>query len=176
MKKVPFSVVMHDLNEAKRIGNLEVAQDIGYAREWGPQLHKTGKPGQATRVTKLPMISVVMHDYSEADRIGDLEVAQDIGYARGPSPEVQDDDVLEAPEPPVSPESIGLRLVPSQAVDHDDNPDWVLDDRTRQVGRMGIAASREVLNNSTPPQPRSEYRDGTQAIRETLERLRDNDQ
>jgi hypothetical protein len=30
-------------------------------------------------------------------------------------------------------------------------PDWVLDARTRRLGRMGVAAAREALRQATPP-------------------------
>ncbi len=31
--------------------------------------------------------------------------------------------------------------------------DWQLDERTRRVGRRGIAAAREVLRRAHPPEP-----------------------
>jgi hypothetical protein len=32
-------------------------------------------------------------------------------------------------------------------------PDWELDERTRQIGRAGIAAVRETLRRAQPPEP-----------------------
>jgi hypothetical protein len=49
-----------------------------------------------------------------------------------------------------------LRLLPGGSP----SPDWVLDERTRLVGRQGIALAREVLRNSHPPEPKH-----TEAIR-----------
>jgi hypothetical protein len=31
---------------------------------------------------------------------------------------------------------------------------WSLDERTRQVGRAGVAEAREILRHARPPQPR----------------------
>ncbi|HEX5095870.1 MAG TPA: hypothetical protein VFX21_07655 [Acidimicrobiia bacterium] len=31
---------------------------------------------------------------------------------------------------------------------------WALDERTRQVGRAGVAEAREILRHARPPQPR----------------------
>jgi hypothetical protein len=31
--------------------------------------------------------------------------------------------------------------------------DWQLDERTRRVGRRGIAAAREILRQARPPEP-----------------------
>jgi len=31
-------------------------------------------------------------------------------------------------------------------------PDWMLDDRTRTVGRQGVAHAREILRRVAPPQ------------------------
>jgi hypothetical protein len=33
-------------------------------------------------------------------------------------------------------------------------PDWVLDEKTRLVGRQGIAQAREILRRSRPPLPK----------------------
>jgi hypothetical protein len=33
-------------------------------------------------------------------------------------------------------------------------PDWQLDERTRSVGRLGVAEAREVLRRARPPQPK----------------------
>jgi hypothetical protein len=37
-------------------------------------------------------------------------------------------------------------------------PDWVLDPKTRQVGRLGIAAARAALEQSMPPDPEGPLR------------------
>ena len=31
-------------------------------------------------------------------------------------------------------------------------PDWVLDERTRKVGRQGVAQAREILRRIAPPE------------------------
>jgi hypothetical protein len=57
-----------------------------------------------------------------------------------------------------SEEEIGesqLRLLPggvggSRSARHD----WQLDERTRSVGRLGVAQAREVLRRARPPQPK----------------------
>ena len=33
-------------------------------------------------------------------------------------------------------------------------PDWGLDERTRRVGRQGVAAARAALHNARPPEPK----------------------
>ena len=33
-------------------------------------------------------------------------------------------------------------------------PDWGLDERTRRVGRTGVAAARAALRNARPPVPK----------------------
>ena len=33
-------------------------------------------------------------------------------------------------------------------------PDWQLDERTRSVGRSGVAQAREVLRRARPPEPK----------------------
>jgi len=33
-------------------------------------------------------------------------------------------------------------------------PDWQLDERTRTVGRLGVAQAREVLRQARPPEPK----------------------
>jgi hypothetical protein len=43
-----------------------------------------------------------------------------------------------------------LRLLPGGS----QRPDWVLDERTRLVGRQGIAKARETLRQSQPPAPK----------------------
>ncbi len=47
-------------------------------------------------------------------------------------------------------ETTQLRLLQGGA----ERPDWLLDDRTRTLGRKGIADAREVLRNARPPQPK----------------------
>jgi hypothetical protein len=32
-------------------------------------------------------------------------------------------------------------------------PDWMLDEKTRRVGRQGIAQARQVLQKARPPEP-----------------------
>lgn len=32
-------------------------------------------------------------------------------------------------------------------------PDWALDERTRAIGRRGVAEAREILRRARPPQP-----------------------
>jgi hypothetical protein len=34
--------------------------------------------------------------------------------------------------------------------------DWVLDERTRTAGRVGVAQAREILRRAHPPKPRDE--------------------
>jgi len=43
-----------------------------------------------------------------------------------------------------------LRLLPGGSP----RPDWKLDERTRSVGRVGVAQAREVLRRARPPQPK----------------------
>jgi hypothetical protein len=45
-----------------------------------------------------------------------------------------------------------LRLLPGGSVAV--RPDWQLDERTRTVGRLGVAQAREVLRQARPPQPK----------------------
>ena len=40
-----------------------------------------------------------------------------------------------------------LRLLPGSTA----QPDWVLDERTRNVGRQGVARARELLARVAPP-------------------------
>jgi len=42
---------------------------------------------------------------------------------------------------------VQLRLLPGGSVP----PDWVLDERTRKVGRQGVAQAREILRRVAPP-------------------------
>jgi hypothetical protein len=43
--------------------------------------------------------------------------------------------------------AVQLRLLPGGTA----NPDWVLDERTRKVGRQGVAQAREILRRVAPP-------------------------
>ena len=43
-----------------------------------------------------------------------------------------------------------LRLLPGGTTE----PDWQLDERTRSVGRLGVAQAREVLRRARPPEPK----------------------
>jgi hypothetical protein len=43
-----------------------------------------------------------------------------------------------------------LRLLPGGTIE----PDWQLDERTRSVGRLGVAQAREVLRQARPPEPK----------------------
>jgi hypothetical protein len=45
-----------------------------------------------------------------------------------------------------------LRLLPGASVSK--RPDWQLDERTRSVGRLGVAQAREVLRQARPPEPK----------------------
>ena len=45
-----------------------------------------------------------------------------------------------------------LRLLPGGSVTK--RPDWQLDERTRSVGRIGVAQAREVLRQARPPEPK----------------------
>jgi hypothetical protein len=45
-----------------------------------------------------------------------------------------------------------LRLLPGGSATI--RPDWQLDERTRSVGRLGVAQAREVLRQARPPQPK----------------------
>ncbi len=47
-------------------------------------------------------------------------------------------------------ETTQLRLLNGGA----ERRDWVLDERTRSVGRRGVAEAREVLRNARPPEPK----------------------
>lgn len=44
--------------------------------------------------------------------------------------------------------AVQLRLLPGGTTE----PDWVLDERTRKVGRQGVAHAREILRRVAPPQ------------------------
>jgi len=45
---------------------------------------------------------------------------------------------------------VQLRLLPGGSA----RPDWVLDERTRKVGRQGVAQALEVLRRVAPPEAR----------------------
>ena len=45
-----------------------------------------------------------------------------------------------------------LRLLPGGEPNHD----WVLDERTRQLGRSGVAQARAVLRRARRPEPRKQ--------------------
>ncbi|MDP9334827.1 MAG: hypothetical protein M3Q30_16175 [Actinomycetota bacterium] len=45
-----------------------------------------------------------------------------------------------------------LRLLPGGS--GTTRPDWQLDERTRSVGRIGVAQAREVLRRARPPEPK----------------------
>jgi hypothetical protein len=44
--------------------------------------------------------------------------------------------------------AVQLRLLPGRT----DRPDWVLDERTRAVGRQGVAQAKEILRRLAPPE------------------------
>jgi hypothetical protein len=44
--------------------------------------------------------------------------------------------------------AVQLRLLPGGT----GGPDWVLDERTRTVGRQGVAQAREILRRVAPPE------------------------
>jgi hypothetical protein len=45
------------------------------------------------------------------------------------------------------------RVVQLRLIGASGGPDWVLDAKTRRVGRAGVAEAREVLRRARPPQP-----------------------
>ena len=45
-----------------------------------------------------------------------------------------------------------LRLLPGGSTKT--RPEWQLDERTRAVGRVGVAQAREVLRQARPPEPK----------------------
>jgi hypothetical protein len=45
--------------------------------------------------------------------------------------------------------SMQLRLLPGG----DARNEWVLDERTRNLGRQGVAQAREILRHAQPPEP-----------------------
>jgi hypothetical protein len=46
---------------------------------------------------------------------------------------------------------VQLRLLPGHA--GAPRPEWVLDERTRAIGRQGVAQLRETLRRARPPRP-----------------------
>ena len=46
-----------------------------------------------------------------------------------------------------------LRLLPGGSAPRP-RPDWMLDERTRTVGRKGVAEAREILRQARPPEPK----------------------
>jgi hypothetical protein len=46
-----------------------------------------------------------------------------------------------------------LRLLPGGSA-RKTSPDWELDERTRTVGRVGVAEAREALRRAKPPEPK----------------------
>ena len=53
----------------------------------------------------------------------------------------------EVAEPVERDGAVQLRLLPGGTA----APDWVLDERTRKVGRQGVAQAREILRRVAPP-------------------------
>jgi hypothetical protein len=48
-----------------------------------------------------------------------------------------------------------LRLLPGGSrPGRSTRPDWQLDERTRSVGRLGVAQAREALRPARPPEPK----------------------
>ncbi len=48
-------------------------------------------------------------------------------------------------------DAVQLRLLTGPT----ERPAWRLDERTRRVGRRGIAEAREILRRARPPEPKS---------------------
>jgi hypothetical protein len=48
--------------------------------------------------------------------------------------------------------AVQLRLLPGRA----SRPDWVLDERTRNLGRQGVAQAKEILRRLHPPEPETQ--------------------
>src|SRR5262245_40518338 len=46
--------------------------------------------------------------------------------------------------------AVQLRLLPGRSASR---PDWILDERTRNRGRQGVAQAREILRQHRPPEP-----------------------
>ncbi|HEX5615664.1 MAG TPA: hypothetical protein VFZ83_10980 [Acidimicrobiia bacterium] len=51
------------------------------------------------------------------------------------------------------PSGAEARPVQLRLLDRDAPPEWVLDRKTRQVGRAGVAQAREILRRAQPPEP-----------------------
>jgi hypothetical protein len=69
---------------------------------------------------------------------------------------VDEDPVDAAPvdtEAGIAGRDIQLRLLPGRT----GRREWALDERTRTVGRMGVARAREILRTRRPPQPVDAY-------------------
>jgi hypothetical protein len=64
------------------------------------------------------------------------------------SPHAHEDEPR--PEPPVR-DTVQLRLLTGPT----ERPAWRLDERTRRVGRQGIAEAREILRRARPPEPKT---------------------
>ena len=47
--------------------------------------------------------------------------------------------------------AVQLRLLTGGGQGEQEHPDWVLDERTRKVGRQGVAQAREILRRVAPP-------------------------
>jgi hypothetical protein len=47
-------------------------------------------------------------------------------------------------------QSVQLRLLPGRSATR---PGWYLDQRTRDLGRQGVAQAREILRHHRPPEP-----------------------
>jgi hypothetical protein len=62
---------------------------------------------------------------------------------------VSEKSVLTESEPNSEKPGIQLRLLPAGT----GRVEWSLDDRTRTVGRRGVAQAREILRRHQPPQP-----------------------
>jgi hypothetical protein len=56
----------------------------------------------------------------------------------------------ESPETVTDGTTVQLTLISGDR-DRGVRPDWVLDARTRRLGRLGVAAAREVLRQAAPP-------------------------
>jgi hypothetical protein len=50
--------------------------------------------------------------------------------------------------------AVQLRLLPGRP----SRPEWVLDERTRNIGRQGVAQAKEILRRRQPPGPATERR------------------
>jgi hypothetical protein len=50
--------------------------------------------------------------------------------------------------------AVQLRLLPGRH----SQPEWALDERTRNLGRQGVAQAKEILRRHQPPDPATERR------------------